>query len=211
MEANTDLTESFEYLPPPSGEDLLSQFVGITGADPSFAQDILSTANQNLEMAVEMYRSMMDPPPAPPTLQSDVDLKEDTPSNTEGVKNTKRRQRKWRKKGIVCVGPDVQEKFHQESKFKCSKVDVGEELVPVIDDKFFQHTFLFPNVSMFTPSELMEFLANDLLEISHKKSLERTGGCGRGVGGCACDSSRIVSGLYADEIKLCVCGPLHCP
>ena len=176
-------------------EDTLSNFVAVTGADPSLAQDILSAAGGNLEAAVQMYNDMMGlsdpsaaedqlPPPYPGPAATDEEmervLRESREAHLEKEfkqqKDTTRPSKKWsRKKGIVCVKPDVLERFRQESKFKCSRVDVGEELIPTIDEKFFQHTFLFPDVSGQEPLGFVEFLSSDLLELSHKSALEKTG------------------------------------
>lgn len=176
-------------------EDALSSFVAVTGADPSLAQDILSAAGGNVEAAVQMYNEMMglsdpsstdgQPPPpypGPEAIDEEMEqvLKESRDAHLEKEfqqrKEDSRVSKKWlRKKGIVCVKPDVLDMFRQESKFKCSRVDVGEELIPTIDEKFFQHTFLFPDVSGQEPPGFVEFLSSDLLELSHKSALEKTG------------------------------------
>lgn len=175
--------------------DSLSSFVAVTGADPALAQDILSAAGGDVEAAVHMYNEMMgldhlssadDQPPPPYPGPSDTDeemeqvLRESREAHlkkeSEQMKEDSGASQKWlRKKGIVCVKPDVLDRFHQESKFKCSRVDVGEELVSTIDEKFFQHTFLFPDVMGQDPPDFVEFLSNDLLELSHKSALEKTG------------------------------------
>lgn len=176
-------------------EDTLSSFVAVTGADPALAQDILSAAGDDVEAAVHMYNEMMGlshpfsaddhpPPPYPGPAATDEEMEQVLRESREAhlekeaqqKKEESRPSRKWlRKKGIVCVKPDVLDKFRQESKFKCSRVDVGEELIPTVDEKFFQHTFLFPDVTGQDPLDFVEFLSNDLLELSHKSALEKTG------------------------------------
>lgn len=178
-------------------EDALSSFVAVTGADPALALDILSAAGGDIEAAVHMYNEMMGlshssesdgqpPPPYPGPTNTDEEMEQVLKESREAqlmkesqqMKEESRPSRKWlRKKGIVCVKPDILDSFRQESKFKCSRVDVGEELVPTIDEKFFQHTFLFPDVMGQEPRDFAEFLSNDLLELSHKSALEKTGWC----------------------------------
>ena len=46
-----------------------------------------------------------------------------------------------------------------------------------IDEQFFHHSFVYPDFSA-EPKDLQEFIAADLLEVSHKRALERSGeGC----------------------------------
>ena len=171
-----------DRLEPPGGDgtgatspglvsDLLSQFVGATGADPGLAQDLLSAVNNDIEAAVKMYNDMMAPPPPQ---YEDFGSFAEVPLKEEPEQSNPQRRKKRRKKGIINVSSDVIDKFHEESQFKCTSVSVGEELVPTIDDKFFHHTFVFPDVS-FDERDYAEYLMNDLLEISHKTVLEKSG------------------------------------
>ena len=53
----------------------------------------------------------------------------------------------------------------------------------IIDEQFFHHSFVYPDFST-EDAELQEYIAKDLLEISHKRALERSGeGGGEGEGG----------------------------
>ena len=46
-----------------------------------------------------------------------------------------------------------------------------------IDEQFFHHSFVYPDFSA-EQKDLQEFIAADLLEVSHKRALERSGeGC----------------------------------
>lgn len=62
----------------------------------------------------------------------------------------------------------------------------------IIDEKFFNHSFVYPNFSS-EELALQDFIASDLLEVSHKKALEKSGewrsdlsrgGLGGGAEGC---------------------------
>lgn len=48
----------------------------------------------------------------------------------------------------------------------------------IIDEKFFRHSFVYPDFSS-EEETLQEYIATDLLEISHKKALERSGNRGK--------------------------------
>ena len=51
---------------------------------------------------------------------------------------------------------------------------MGYVLQVTIDDKFFQHSFVYPDLSS-ESDDLQEYIASDLLEISHKRALETSG------------------------------------
>lgn len=71
------------------------------------------------------------------------------------------------------------------AKAAVSKQRVSAEEQLMINDQFFRHSFVYPDFSTET-EELQEFIANDLLEGTHKKALERSGVC---TYMCVCMSS----------------------
>lgn len=48
------------------------------------------------------------------------------------------------------------------------------DLQIIIDEKFFHHSFVYPDFST-EVAELQEYIAKDLLEMSHKRALEKSG------------------------------------
>ena len=65
---------------------------------------------------------------------------------------------------------------HRFAKAAVSKQRVSAEEQLTINDQFFRHSFIYPDFSAET-EELQEFIAKDLIEATHKKTLERSGMC----------------------------------
>ena len=58
----------------------------------------------------------------------------------------------------------------------------------VFNEQFFQHSFLFPDLTLVTP-ELRDYITDSLLEKSHKVVLERSGEASFIVGVVCCGES----------------------
>jgi len=95
------------------------------------------------------------------------------------------------------------------AKAAVSKQRVSAEEQLMINDQFFRHSFVYPDFSTET-EELQEFIANDLLEGTHKKALERSGVCTyMCVCVCVCMSSWkcVCRCMY---VGACTCGVCEC-
>lgn len=86
-------------------------------------------------------------------------------------KDHKKRQRERRARGLSFVAKDVVDNFR---KVAVSKERVNLEEQVMIDDQFFRHSFVYPDFSL-EPEDLQEFIVADLVDLSHRNALERSG------------------------------------
>ena len=74
-------------------------------------------------------------------------------------------------RGLSFLADDIVDRFH---KVAISKHRVSQEEQTVIDDHFFRHSFVYPDFSSLDTG-LQEFIAADLMDISLRASLEKSG------------------------------------
>ena len=73
-------------------------------------------------------------------------------------------------RGLSFLADDIVDRFH---KVAVSKYRVSSQEQTVIEDQFFRHSFVYPDFSSLE-SELQEFVAADLIDVSLRISLENS-------------------------------------
>lgn len=180
-------------------DSILTEFIQRTKADPALAQDLLEATEWNLDMAETAYNSLQetravepqeyvyDPKDfdsirtIPEATTEDYDMLDSDPAqmgnpnvdvNEANRRAILKRKKHKRSRGLSFQEADeVIDKFNKVAVVK-QRVSTKEQII--IDDKFFNHSFVYPDLSS-EEVELQEYIAKDLLEISHKRALERSG------------------------------------
>ena len=154
-------------------DDILSKFIDHTHVEPSLASDLLDATEWDLTQALTTFEGMKDiyvctevieqEPVTPPTTPL-------SPGNV-GVGVVKGRGSRTKRRGLAAVGEEATRDFYKAAT-SMSAGKSGQQVT--FEEQFFAHSFRCLDFGQFE-EEFQEFLADDIVEKSHKYALEKAG------------------------------------